>query len=230
MASIEKKLLPRCSGRLSIEEATDGMNAAIDNAKRLASDAELLLQNGRTATALSISILAIEEAGKVSIIRSLLASNDDQLKSHWKRYRDHKAKNVAWILPDLVSRGARTLHGLREAADNEAEHAVVLEILKQLGLYTDFIGQRNWSKPADAIDEDLAESLLKVAWIMTKSRSITIEENEIWVKHLGPKSEHGMTKAGLSLFLSEASQKGIIQTDNETAQKFIFGDVTIVEK
>jgi AbiV family abortive infection protein len=45
------------------------MNAAIANAQRLAEDAQLLLDAERFPSAASLAILALEEAGKVIILR-----------------------------------------------------------------------------------------------------------------------------------------------------------------
>jgi AbiV family abortive infection protein len=53
------------------------MNAATKNAGRLAKDAANLLESGSFATAASIAILSIEEAGKVSILRTLALAKSD---------------------------------------------------------------------------------------------------------------------------------------------------------
>lgn len=225
-----KSLLPRCGGRLTIQEAADGMNAAIQNAARLIRDAEILFQNERYATALSLSILAIEESGKVTIIRFLLACPDDQIKSAWKDYRNHRAKNVAWILPDLVRNGARTLGGLREAANRDGEHTAILDLLKQVGFYTDFVGKRNWIKPDEVIEKDITESILQVAKTLSKDREITTEEMRLWLKNVGPDSEYGLTKAGLDAYFSEAVQAGIVDDDSKTTKKFIYDDVVAVDE
>lgn len=229
MAKIERELLPRCGGRLTPEEATEGMNAAIQNAKRLIDDAEILLGNQRYATAMTLSILAIEEAGKISILRGLLAAPDDKISSYWRDYRSHKAKNTAWILPELVRRGARTLLGLREAANPDGDHTAILDILKQIGYYTDFVGNRHWSKPEEVVDRHLAEAIFEIAKILAKDRKISVEENHLWIKHVGLTSENGMSPDGLLGFFSEAEEAGLIDTDLETITRFIFGGIAVEE-
>ena len=47
-------------------EKIDGWEKIVENVERLISDAKLLQENGRYASALSIEILAFEEAGKGS--------------------------------------------------------------------------------------------------------------------------------------------------------------------
>lgn len=94
-------------GRLTAEQIAEGMTAAVENAVRLAGDAEVLLAHGSFATAASLAALAIEEAGKDSILRALaVARTDEEVLGCWKSYRSHTRKNSAWILPDLFASGA----------------------------------------------------------------------------------------------------------------------------
>lgn len=224
---MSKKHLPQCGGRLTIKEATDGMNSALDNARRLLNDAKVLLSNERYPSALSLSVLAIEEAGKISIIRHILACPDSELATLWRDYRSHRAKNAAWILPDLARRGARTLNDLKEAANANGEHTDVLNALKQVGFYTDFIGRRNWSKPDAVIDQKLAESIFSVAELLVKSDNISADDNEIWVKHVGQNSPHGLTRTGLSAYYRELKERGMFHEGDIPIDAFIFGDPSI---
>src|SRR5258708_40218343 len=97
-------------GPLTPGQVAEGMNAAIRNARRLATDAKLLLDSGRLPTAAAIATLSIEESGKASILREIaVVTSPERLKEAWKRYRDHRSKNGAWILPELIRRGARRL-------------------------------------------------------------------------------------------------------------------------
>ena len=50
-------------GPLTPAQAADGINAASDNARRLAEDAQALFEQGSFAIAASLAILAVEEAG-----------------------------------------------------------------------------------------------------------------------------------------------------------------------
>lgn len=69
--------LPQYKSKLSAAEIAAGINAASTNANRLADDAELLLENDRYPSALSLAILSIEESGKVSILRTLALSRNN---------------------------------------------------------------------------------------------------------------------------------------------------------
>lgn len=230
MTDLAKEMLPRCGGKPSVEEITDGMNAALGNARRLIRDAELLFENERYPSALSLSILSIEEAGKIPILRNLLTCPNDRAKELWKDYRSHRAKNTAWVVPQLVQNGARTLYGLREALNAAGEHTAILDILKQISFYTDFVGKRNWTKPADVIDKNLAQTILQTAKILVKDGEVTLEENQLWIKHLGPNSLRGMSQAGLADYFLEARERGLVNHDSDLVMKFIYGGVSEVSK
>ncbi|KWS82075.1 hypothetical protein AL053_12450 [Pseudomonas savastanoi pv. fraxini] len=77
-------------GILDCAQVAEGINAANANARRLATDAQTLLDAGSFATAASLAALAIEESGKVSILRAIVLTEDEKaLRSEWKRYRSH---------------------------------------------------------------------------------------------------------------------------------------------
>ena len=119
-------------GKLSPSEIAEGMNAARENALRLAEDAELLLEQGRFPSAVSLAILSIEETGKVRVLREFsLARTDKERSTSWRAYRTHTKKNIGWILPQLIAAGARTLEELRPVFDESSDHPFVLNQLKQ---------------------------------------------------------------------------------------------------
>jgi len=182
-----KKKLNAYRGRLTTAQIAQGMNAAAKNAQRLAGDAVALLEAHRSPTAASLAILLIEESGKISILRSLsLAMTSDQVLDAWKDYRSHISKNVAWLLPQLVAAGARKLDDLRPLFDKDSDHPYVLDQIKQLGFYTDCLGQAHWSTPDATIDKDLAQMLVKVATLLAGKHEYTRTEVELWVEHIGP--------------------------------------------
>jgi AbiV family abortive infection protein len=128
-------------GPLTAAEIAEGMNAARRNAKRLATDARILLDAERLPTAAAIAALSIEESGKISILRGFaIATTPDAIKTAWQQFRDHRSKNGAWILPDLVNAGAKHLFELRPTVNRNGEHTALLNSLKQLGFYTDCYG------------------------------------------------------------------------------------------
>ena len=138
-------------------------------------------------SACSLAILAIEEAGKLSLLRMVLLSREpEKLKKAWRAYRDHKAKNAQWIVPDLVRGGARTAEDLKVIFDEKSEHTLVLDTLKQLGFYTDTYKRGLWASPEKSIEEHVAKEIVRAAEILTPKRETTEREMELWVKHVSP--------------------------------------------
>ncbi|WP_440973307.1 AbiV family abortive infection protein [Pseudomonas koreensis] len=175
-------------GPLSITQIADGMNAALRNAARLAKDARLLVDADRLPSAVSLAILSIEEAGKISILRALaFAENEQDLKTEWRRYRSHTSKNLQWILPQLMASGARSLNDMRPLFDEDSDHPQLLDQLKQIGFYTDCLGSKaHWSIPEEVIDLDLAKMLVNTAEILSSGSQTTEREIALWIEHLGP--------------------------------------------
>ena len=187
-----EKPLTQYVGPLSPKQAAEGIAAAYDTAIALLQDAELLLEHGRWARALALAILAIEEAGKAHILRGLLlARTEKERRDHWRDYRSHTKKNFAYILPDLVSGGARSLDDLHPLVDPNSDHGQVLDTCKQLAFYSEaVVGVQpcNWSTPAKTIDEAFARSIIATAKVFASGEhAMTSEaELELWVQHLRP--------------------------------------------
>jgi len=180
------KPLQQYKGPLTIPQICAGMNAATENATRLAKDARLLLSNGCFPSAASLATLSIEESGKVVILRRFVTSNKADLKDLWREYRSHTKKNINWIFPELVAKGARKLEDFRTMVREESDHPEVLDALKQIGFYTDCLGKGNWTIPADTVDEKLATQLVRTAEILAPERKMTTRELELWEKHMKP--------------------------------------------
>src|SRR6266852_823600 len=207
-----KKKLDAYRGRLTTAQLAQGMSTAAKNAQRLAGDAVALLEAHRFPTAASLAILSIEESGKISILRSLsLATTIDEVSDAWKDYRSHTQKNVAWLLPQLVASGARKLDDLRPLFDKDSDHPYVLDQIKQLGLYTDCLGQAHWSTPDATIDKDLAEMLVKAATLLASKREYTKTEVDLWVEHIGPvwKKEDALMKQALVNWYAAMQKSGL---------------------
>ena len=212
------------SGSLTAAEVADGMNAARRNARRLVADARLLLDRQRYPSAAALAILSIEESGKLGILRRLvLAASGAEAKKMWKDYRRHTAKNIMWILPQLVASGARTLDELREVVDPTSDHAEVLDRLKQLSVYTDCVGSRKWTEPDDLVPDHLAAHLVTAAELLTGARDISAEEMELWVKHIGQLADAPWEwhKTALANWHRECVERGLLPPDTDPIEPFL---------
>jgi len=204
-------------GKLDPKSAAKGIRLANENANSLLADAKLLLENNRFERAVSLSILAIEEVGKSSIIRAILLTDDpEELKKEWQNYRKHIEKNTAWIVPELVAKGARQLEDLRPMVNPQSDHGKILDNLKQLSFYTDIFSARKWSIPKNVIDADLAKMIFSIAETMIRkdeSAMTSEKELELWIKHLKPVWKQDMIKMKQALIncYHEAETLGLIE-------------------
>jgi len=196
-------------GTLTPEQIAAGMNAAGRNAIRLLQDAELLLEAKRYPSAIALAILAIEEAGKMPILRALsVAQDSDAIRQSWRDYRSHERKNVMWLMPLYVLAGVRSLQGLRRLFDPKSVHPRRLDELKQFATYTDCRDGRRWSEPPDVVDEDIARYIVRTARSLTKERATSTREIELWIEHVGPVLEPASTE-GLKAFWSAMEAEGL---------------------
>lgn len=218
------KKLNAFRGSLSPAQVAAGINAANANARRLAEDAAALLSAGRFPTAASLAILAIEEAGKVSILRGLaLARSEAEASAAWKDYRSHTRKNVAWLLPQLAASGARKLDDLSPLFDTDAEHPHLLDQLKQLGFYTDCLGKAHWSLPSEVITQELSNSLVQTARLFARDHHCTEREIQLWVEHLGPvwKQDPGWMKQAIVNWYAAMQAAGLMPRGENAMAQFI---------
>jgi len=163
------------------------MNAATRNAKRLAEDAELLLENDRYASAVAPAVLSIEESGKLSILRLISSAQTSQeAKQRWREYRSHTKKNAMGAFLDLFAQGARRLGDFEPLFMPDAEHTHLFDQLKQIAIYSDCLGDSHWSEPCEVIDKALARNLVAVARLLAREHEVTSLEIELWIKHVAP--------------------------------------------
>jgi AbiV family abortive infection protein len=207
------------AGKLSRDQICEGINIAVSNANRLVSDAELLFQNKRYPSALGLAILAIEESGKISILRGMaVARNAEDLAESWNQYRSHLSKNSMWIFPGLVNAGGRVIDDFKKAVYKDSDHTYMLDALKQVSFYTDCYGGNIWSNPNDVIQEDIVEGILNIAKILTKAKKeVTITELDLWIKHLGPvwKKDMESMKDALIEWAAEMKANGLMDYKGE---------------
>lgn len=221
------KKLNAYRGKLSADKIAVGINAAAQNARRLAQDAEMLLNADRFPSAAALAILSIEEAGKVSILRALaVAKTEAEAAEEWKNYRSHTQKNVSWITPQLFSNGARKLEDFRPLYDKASDHPFILDQLKQLGFYTDCIGESRWSIPGEVIEEPLARSLVATAKLKTNDKDVTCREIELWVEHVGPvwKKEYSWMKQALVNWYAAMQAEGLAPAGTNEMAEFVRDD------
>jgi AbiV family abortive infection protein len=221
---MSSKRLNQFKGPLDAAQITDGMNAASRNAKRLADDAAILLDNARWPSAVSLAILSIEESGKSSILRRLATTtNPDDLKEIWREYRSHTKKNTMGVIVDHVASGARKLADFAQMFDEDAEHPHLLDQLKQLGFYSDCLGNAHWAEPAKVIDERTARHIVSTAKILASGKEIEPLEIELWIQHVGPFLNASQFEAerALERWYAALQQQGLAPEGNNAMLEFV---------
>lgn len=220
-----KNTLNPYAGPLTPAQVAQGISAAQENARRLLEDAKLLLDAGRLPSAAALAILSIEERGKTIVLKRLaLVSDPADLKKTWSEYRSHRAKNTGWIIPQLVNEGVRTMHGMAPAVDPNAEHAGLLDALKQISLYSDCLGQAHWSVPNEIIDEALVQSLMSSAEMMWGGRSVTTREIQLWAEIVGPHYNRSRMREAIVQWQHAMVAEGLSDTPPETLEAFMRGE------
>ena len=184
------------------------------------------------ASASALAILAIEELGKVQVIKSIALENESAgLKKAWKDYRSHRAKNVQWIIPKLAAEGVRTLMQLRAAGYSNGEHTALLDTVKQLAFYTDcFNVSPRWSEPINAVDPKFAEAILSTAQFLNHENETTVRELELWSTIVGPHNDKPTMVDALLRFQSQIYAEGLSPTSPAAIEAFVRGQPVEVPK
>ncbi|QET59980.1 AbiV family abortive infection protein [Vibrio parahaemolyticus] len=218
------KNLKQWKNTLSASEIADGMNFAQQNANRLLRDAEKLFELESYPTPYSIAVLAIEEAGKISILRELAVARDgNDVKDAWKAYRTHTKKNVMYVFPYLVANGCTKLRDFGGIYSEKNDFPALLDDLKQIGFYTDCLGQKHWSVPSQVIDKEAAADILRIARMLCKHQTYTQKEIELWVKHIKPvwKSSMPEMQIGLKAWFNEMIDEGLAKESDIPFEEFV---------
>jgi AbiV family abortive infection protein len=152
------------------KEAIEGAVVSVANAARLLGDADLLAGAGSTGTAVSIVVLAFEEAVKARTLGAIAAAaavgtrpgfSDDDLRKIV--YSGHQTRHGAGFLQHLAvtTPGAygNLLFGMPLPPDTIDEVRELVEVVssandsKQAGFYTDFDPDSgSWSAPGTVSD------------------------------------------------------------------------------
>lgn len=129
---------------LQLEDIANLINSCRDNAETLINDAKLLLENGRYARALSLSILSLEELSKIPMLMTTATFEKNETES-WKKFRNRfyshnsKVSMSSWMLI-LANKDAKV-----DDIFEEHSHQRLISYFKEIGFYAGFIGNEIWS-------------------------------------------------------------------------------------
>jgi AbiV family abortive infection protein len=209
---------------LTPDAIADGINAARENADRLAKDAQLLFDSGSYSSAAALAILAIEEIGKEPILRRLACWGDAKERaSIWNEFKSHHAKSTVGLVSVKFAAGATTLSQTLSTKKDQEKFAQDCENTKQRAVYTRWLGNKQFSRPVNEVSQDRAKELIAIANDLgignRLNRVISAEEMALYIKHLHPIEKKGGPQAirnALVAFENEAIESGLKQaTDLE---------------
>jgi AbiV family abortive infection protein len=208
-------LEPYC-GPLSPNEVTKGTEAAVSNARNLFKSAKVLFGLGHFAQSGALAILASEEVQNVFILLDLLlAANEAETKLLWSQYRRHSPKQTRFSkwLRLKAHREKKPSSETKEIEKLLSEPALgesLLELKKQLYLYTDNFQGSGWSLPSRrATREEASKALASAERAIGHTTLYSAAELAVWKKHLigidGKSSKD--KRSALLAFATELAQK-----------------------
>ncbi len=122
----------------TLKQVAQGMQFSLENAEDLLGDAEVLYRNERYPRAFALSVLAMEELGKIVVLARVIhvpETDQEGLKAFWKKFRSHTTKFGDAAFWSYASR----LHPDLTAAWSELPHVRnQIELMKQVSFYVDF--------------------------------------------------------------------------------------------
>jgi AbiV family abortive infection protein len=191
------------SYRNSLDFVEDGFRACWKNCLDLVAASKQLLDGGIHATALSISVLALEELAKLCAMDGLLTARHDDEKAELfsKSTRSHSVKlAILEGFPLLIASISRVdpRHGkdkayhetlaisVRQLRDNgnavmdrlDTDGFFDLNTKKQQGFY---VGVESGVPiaPRDAVEPDMAESVCQLAWRATTTIDFVLKDGNL---------------------------------------------------
>ena len=213
-------------GTLTASQVLDGISACQANANRLVADAETLASVGSFASAAALAILAIEELGKVTLLRRLaLVSDPKELRAVWSDFRNHRAKNAGWVIPDLVRQGGRSLLEFGAALDRKSDHSAQLNAVKQMNIYTDCIGEDgDWLSPSDEVARELAAAMIDRAHNTWGRKEVTLRDIELWMELLTPHYGKPTMREAYLTYQRAMNAEGLSKMPEQDMRAFLYGE------
>lgn len=175
-------------GKLTIDQAAEGIQKVIENAEDLLDDSLILFKASKFPRAISLAIMAVEEVSKIEIIKKILLANGIEGRI-WKEFKNHKTKNHTWYFPVLKK---------FSVANNDVKHFVGaksnwvkrIDDLKNQTLYLNANRKNDgldfeWNLPKTLVQKDFCGMFLVAAIEVVNDDRITWDSDslEIFTRH-----------------------------------------------
>jgi len=204
---------------LTVEQLEDLMIAVYRNARSLADDAQILLDDGRYARAYAVAELGAEELGKLLMlgnvaIFSALGESIDWAR-FWRRFYDHspKASNISLLdymygskFSQWASGDLETIKADEAGLEEAARQAAIMAIAKNRALYVDWRKGKLLS-PDSSIPKEWAEQMTKaVAELATRMAENGMPPEKGWLGKQALSADFRKNAMKLRQRLSEAGE------------------------
>jgi AbiV family abortive infection protein len=189
--------------RNSLDFVADAFRACWANAQDLVTEAKLLSDHGHKARALSLSVLALEELGKLFCADGLLFARPDDhgAKAFAKSLKSHTAKLSALDLLPLLLKNISSVDP-RYSTEQRFMQAVVisakdlkdrgnavfdlldgkgfskLDHWKQVGFYSQPL-DNGFITPNEAVKREIAEAVFMLAWRATTTLDFLLKDGNL---------------------------------------------------
>lgn len=175
-------------GKLTIDQAAEGIEKVIENAEDLLDDSLILFKASKFPRSISLAIMAVEEVSKIEIIKKILLSNGVEGKI-WKEFKNHKTKNHTWYFP-VLKKFSVSNYDVKHFVGVQSDWVKRINDLKNYTLYlnanringgSDF----EWNLPKTLIQKDFCGMFIVAAIEVVKDDRITWDSNSlgIFIKH-----------------------------------------------
>jgi len=190
-------------GILTPKDAATAIQAARLNALDLLSSAKLLHDQKHFNHSTALCVLALEEAGKVQILMSILTGvtgTDQSCESLWRAYRRHTAKTERFNFAIEIRAGVHFPEMEEEKLTEIGASGPTpedLDAIKQLGLYSDCFKSPEGVAVHLPCNLDCSERsrvlLGEATVVITSLRDYTPDELEVWARHAAEARAKGIS-------------------------------------
>src|SRR5690606_8403927 len=188
----------------------------IKNARSLFEEAMILHQHARYARAVTLAILAIEEIGKISIIKNIITADSTsdnykkELKDWWRKFRSHRAKNSMWVLPLLLDSKAKKEH-IEKFMSSTGNATAYLDEWKMASLYVDVITSGQVVVPTK-LEKGFCDEIVEIcALLVCQEQILTSPEALTLYKSHFPGGVANYPMEHLFKYYEIAEEKGFIE-------------------
>ncbi|MFA5014200.1 MAG: AbiV family abortive infection protein [Actinomycetota bacterium] len=173
-------LFNKYNGKLTLEQISKGICSCIENALNIFADAYILKKAKRFPRASSLFLTAMQEAGKVNILKNMLTispENQKRWKKEWQNFRRHEIKDS---LGQSVEISSEFNNSPGEAFWQQLLYAKYLaparEKIRQLGFYVDYAADdKKWWSPNEITEEmvgTIESEVVKILFRLKKEEEL----------------------------------------------------------